>query len=124
MTSRQFGAFVWAVLVAAVLAIGTAAVTADGLTPEQKLKAENLQLKIQLAQAKATIADREQRIRIYEIALGQAISGDAQKDGAALSAEQVKLVEEFRATLHAKADEVFDWDSLSFKKPQKTEDAK
>lgn len=124
MSKKQFSGFVWAVLVASALAITTAALTADGLTPEQKLRAENLQLKIQVAQLKATVADRDQRLRIYEIALGSNLSADAQKESASLSAEQVKLVEEFRAALHAKPDDVFDWEALAFKKPEKAEGAK
>lgn len=68
------------------------------LTEIQKLKAENFQLKVQLAQARATIADRENRILSIE-----------------LSNEQLVLEKEFRERLKPNEKDKFDWSSLSFK---------
>lgn len=68
------------------------------LTELQKLKAENFQLKIQIAQLKATIQDKENKIASYE-----------------LTAEQLKLIEEFRKQLDANEKDTFDWSCLCFK---------
>lgn len=70
------------------------------LTELQKLKAENLKLKVALAQTQATLQDRENKLVSYE-----------------LSSEQAKLVEEYRKQLNAKENEVFDWEKLVFNLP-------
>lgn len=67
------------------------------LSELQQLKAENFQLKVQLAQCSATVADRENRLKSVE-----------------LSSEQLKLEKEFREQLHAKETDKFDWTNLSF----------
>ncbi len=72
------------------------------LSEVQKLKAENFQLRVQVAQLTATLQDRENRIKSAE-----------------LTDEQSKLVEEFKKALKAKDNEVFDWPTLSFKLPNK-----
>lgn len=78
--------------------------TATQLSEVQHLKAENFQLRLQIAQLRATLADRENRLASVE-----------------LSATQVALVEEFRRALRADKDEVFDWATLAFRKPTKEE---
>ena len=82
-----------------ICGLGQAAAAAD-LTDMQKLQAENFQLKVQVAQLRATLADREGRLASVE-----------------LSAQQAALVEEFRKTLKAEMTDVFDWATLRFRKP-------
>lgn len=79
-------------------------VVPTALTAEQKLKAENFQLRVQLAQLTATLHDRENRLRSVE-----------------MSAEQQTLIEEFRAVLKPEKDAQFDWRSLTFTAPPKDE---
>lgn len=77
-------------------------VYAEELTELQKLKAENFQLKLQVAQLKATLADRE--IRLVQVDL---------------TLEQTKLIEEFRKQLKADEKDNFNWSCLCFNKPAK-----
>jgi hypothetical protein len=68
------------------------------LTEVQKLKAENFNLKVKIAQLNATLQDRENKLLSVE-----------------LSNEQTKLLEEFRKQLKANEKQEFDWSTLSFK---------
>jgi hypothetical protein len=70
------------------------------LTEIQKLKAENLSLKIEVAQLKAAIYQK-----------------DNQLSSLMLTAEQAGLLEEFRIQLGADKDDKFDWKALTFSKP-------
>src|SRR3990167_704398 len=67
------------------------------LSAVQTLKAENFQLRVEVAHLRATLADRETRLLETQ-----------------LSQEQRTLIEEFRVTLRAGPDEVFDWKTLTF----------
>lgn len=69
----------------------------EQLTEVQKLKAENFQLRVQLAQCNATISDREARLKSAE-----------------LTAEQQNLLNEFRIQLKANEKDTFDWTTLTF----------
>ena len=73
----------------------------EGLNEIQKLKAENFQLRIKLAQCNAEKQDKENKIQSIE-----------------LTNEQNKLIEEFRNQLGAKAEEKFDWNCLCFTPPK------
>jgi hypothetical protein len=67
------------------------------LSEIQKLKAENFKLRVELAKAKALIADRDNKILSLE-----------------LSNEQQKLLEEFKQALEPKDGTIFDWDKLAY----------
>lgn len=94
----------WVPLGAERDAVADAPAVVLALTAEQKLKAENFQLKVQIAQLTATVQDREQRLASMQ-----------------LSAEQAALIEEFRAVLKPEKDATFDWRSLTFTAPPKDE---
>jgi len=80
-----------------IAAQGTPPAIASALSDVQRLKAENFQLRVEVAQLRATLADRETRLLETQ-----------------LSQEQRTLVEEFRVTLRAGPNEVFDWKTLTF----------
>ena len=71
---------------------------ADELTSEQKLRAELFQAKITIAQLKAELQDRENKLASLNLTI-----------------EQQKLIEEFRKQLNANEKQEFDWISLTFK---------
>ena len=75
---------------------------ADELTSEQKLRAENFQLKVTIAQLRSQLQERDNKLASLE-----------------LTTEQQKLLDEFRKQLNAKEDEVFDWNTLTFKPKSK-----
>lgn len=72
------------------------------LTEEQKLKAENLKLKIQIAQLRSWLQERDNELNEIK-----------------LTSEQKKLIEEFRKQLNADEKDTFDWNTLTFSKPAK-----
>jgi hypothetical protein len=72
-------------------------IPAKQLSEIQKLKAENFKLRVELAKAKALIADRDNKILSLE-----------------LSNEQQKLLEEFKQALEPKDGTIFDWDKLAY----------
>lgn len=72
------------------------------LTEVQKLKAENFQLKIQVAQLRVTVSDRETKLAQFELTI-----------------EQQKLVDEFRKQLNADEKDTFNWTTLKFDSPGK-----
>lgn len=67
------------------------------LSEVQRLKAENFQLTIEVAQLKATLAERENRLLSIDLSL-----------------RQTALVDEFRATLKAAPTATFNWSTLTF----------
>lgn len=89
-------------IVGLLVTLAVSSLAEERLSEVQRLKAENFQLKVQVAQLQATLADREARLRSIE-----------------LSAVQAGLVEEFRHTLQADTDDVFDWRTLTFTTPEK-----
>lgn len=92
----------YALVCVLALAVGVSAKDAPALSEVDRLKAENFQLRVTVAQLTATVQDRERRLQ--EIAL---------------SAEQARLVDAFRVALKAKPDAVFDWQTLTFQEPKK-----
>lgn len=80
-------------------AYAQAAVIPDGITEIQKLKVENLQLKIQVAQLQATVADR-----------------DAKLASVTLSSERTMLETDLLKTLKAEPGDTIDWSTLTLKK--------
>lgn len=88
-------------LVLLCIAITTGNLNAQELNETQKLKAENFLLKVELAKARATVADRDNKLASIE-----------------LTNEQQKLVEEFRKALKADEKDLFDWTTLTFSKPK------
>jgi hypothetical protein len=86
---------------------GNAAKAVPALTAEQQLKAENFRLKVEVAQLKATLADRESRLA-----------------SAALSDEQVKLAAEFVAAMGGAPGDTWDWQTMTLKRAAKPEPKK
>src|SRR3954470_12181284 len=68
MLSRSSKPFVMLLLVACFIVITTGSLRAEDkqLTEVQKLKAENLKLKVEVAQLTATLQDRENRLKEIE----------------------------------------------------------
>ena len=69
------------------------------LTELQSLKAENFKLKVQLSQCNVNLVDAQSKLNNFS-----------------LTDEQAKLIEEFRKTLKAGKDDVFNWGTLTFTK--------
>lgn len=86
-----------AFLIALTSAYGAAAQDVK-LSELSKLKVENLKLKAVVAQCKSDMAGKDATIASFE-----------------LSAEQKKLLDEFRKELNAEETDIFDWNSLTFK---------
>jgi hypothetical protein len=81
-------------LIFGLVLVGTLIGINEQLTSEQKLKAENFQLKVQLAQCTTSL------------------------NNGSLTVEQQKLISEFREKLKAGPDDEFDWSTLTFKKKE------
>jgi hypothetical protein len=71
---------------------------APTLTAEQKLKADLFKAKVEIAQLRATVADRENRLA-----------------EATLSAEQAALAAEFVTALGGKPGDEWDWQAMTLK---------
>ena len=87
----------------ALLLVAATAWAQDGpqLSAEQKLKADLFKARVEIAQLRATLADRESRLASAE-----------------LSAEQAKLAAEFLAAFKAPAGSTWDWATMTVKLPE------
>lgn len=82
-----------------VFSVGLNAMDDPKLTELQSLKAENFKLKVQLTQCNVNLSDAQSKL-----------------NNSSLTDEQAKLIEEFRKTLKAGKDDVFNWNTLTFSK--------
>lgn len=117
MRSQWFGrvALLWLALGLA-LSVSVATVRAtDKLTAEQALKKQVFLLKMENAQLKARLTDREQRVAALETVFRLQVEGQFQKDSQALSDECKALEADFRKTLKPADTTKFDCTTLEFK---------
>ena len=88
-------------LAAPVWAQDKATVPEPKLSEVQRLKADLFKARVEIAQLRATLADRESRLASAE-----------------LSAEQAKLAAEFLAAFKAPAGSTWDWATMTVKLPE------
>lgn len=94
---------------------GASVAAAPKLTDVQELKKQTFLLRVEVAQLKARLADRDLRVQSLETVVRLQIEGKFQEDSKNLSTQCKALEAEFREALKIGAAKVFDCQTLEFK---------